>query len=49
MNYVTDALAGAALGATTGWALPWLLHRPEAAPPSAVRLVPSPGGLALVF
>jgi membrane-associated phospholipid phosphatase len=43
MNYVTDALAGAALGATTGWALPWLLHRPEAAPPSAVRLVPAPG------
>jgi hypothetical protein len=43
------ALAGAALGATTGWALPWLLHRPEAAPPPAVRLVPAPGGLALVF
>jgi membrane-associated phospholipid phosphatase len=49
MNYVTDALAGAALGASAGWAVPWLLHRPGAASPSAVRLVPAPGGLAILF
>lgn len=49
MNYATDVLAGAALGGATGFALPWLLHRPEQGPPAAVRLVPAPGGLALVF
>lgn len=48
VSYVTDVLAGAALGSAAGVAVAWL-HPPEGAPPTAVRLAPAPGGLALVF
>jgi membrane-associated phospholipid phosphatase len=48
-SWATDALAGAALGSAAGVAVPWLLHPPEGTPPTGVRLVPAPGGLALIF
>jgi membrane-associated phospholipid phosphatase len=49
MNYLSDALAGAALGSAAGVAIPWLRHRPEDGPAAALRLVPAPGGFALLF
>jgi membrane-associated phospholipid phosphatase len=50
MNYATDVIAGAALGGAAGFAIPWFFHQPEEGERrSAVRLVPAPGGLALLF
>jgi membrane-associated phospholipid phosphatase len=49
VSWTTDVLAGAALGGAAGFGMPWLLHRPEGRQPQAVRVVPAPGGLALLF
>jgi len=53
-HYLTDTLAGAALGTTVGLGLPYLLHyRGGATPPKedktgvTVRVVPAPNGGAL--
>lgn len=48
-HWVTDVLAGAVVGGTVGWAVPWTLHRPRGGRPPAVQLLPAPGGFALRF
>jgi membrane-associated phospholipid phosphatase len=47
-HWATDVLAGAAAGAAVGWAVPTLALRPAAGGPSA-RVLPAPGGIAIVF
>jgi membrane-associated phospholipid phosphatase len=47
-HYLTDVLAGAALGALIGWGLPTLFHRPLRVGPVTASLSPSLGGAALV-
>jgi membrane-associated phospholipid phosphatase len=48
-HYVTDVLAGAAVGAAMGWAIPWLLHRPGRGGPASIALAPVGGpGLGVV-
>ncbi|HET9555285.1 MAG TPA: phosphatase PAP2 family protein [Anaeromyxobacteraceae bacterium] len=52
-HYLTDVLVGAAVGSAAGWAVPWLMHRPETSGPSApgprVAVTPLPLGIALTF
>jgi membrane-associated phospholipid phosphatase len=49
-HYLTDVLVGAAAGAAFGIAIPRLLHpREDAGTAPAARVVPSLGGLAIVF
>jgi membrane-associated phospholipid phosphatase len=48
-HWVTDVLAGAAIGGAIGWGVPWMLNRPSGGRPPAVQLVPAPGGFALLF
>lgn len=47
-HWTTDVLTGAAVGGLVGFAVPWLFHRVQR-PDSAVRVLPAPGGLALVY
>ena len=49
-HYVTDVLAGAAVAAAMGWAVPWLLHRPGRGERRAsIAVVPMNGaGLGVV-
>ncbi len=50
-HYLTDVLAGAAVGSLVGWAVPFLFHRPrkpgEAPQPGA--LMPAAGGIAIAW
>ncbi len=49
-HYLTDVLAGAAVGSLVGWAVPYLFHRPKnAGPPQAGQLMPAPGGIAIAW
>jgi membrane-associated phospholipid phosphatase len=48
-HWVTDVLAGAAVGGAIGFAVPWTLHRPRDGKGSAIQLLPAPGGFALRF
>jgi membrane-associated phospholipid phosphatase len=48
-HWMTDVLAGAAIGGAVGFAVPWTLHRPRGGKPPAVQLLPAPGGFALIF
>jgi membrane-associated phospholipid phosphatase len=48
-HWVTDVLAGAAVGGAVGFAVPWTLHRPSGGRAPAVQLLPAPGGFALLF
>jgi membrane-associated phospholipid phosphatase len=48
-HWVSDVLAGAAIGGAIGWAVPWTLHRPRSGKGSEVQLLPAPGGFALRF
>lgn len=47
-HWLTDVVVGAAVGGALGFAVPWLFHRPSGRF-GRLRLVPSPGGLALLF
>jgi membrane-associated phospholipid phosphatase len=44
-HWLSDVVAGAAVGGAIGFAVPWLLHRWT----GASRVVPAPDGLAVVF
>lgn len=48
-HWATDVLAAAAVGTAVGWSIPALALGPATRDPAAPRLVPAPGGLALVF
>jgi membrane-associated phospholipid phosphatase len=48
-HWATDVVAGAAVGTAAGLAIPLLVMRPADERGTAVTLVPSPGGLALLF
>ena len=50
-HYLTDVLAGAAVGSLVGWAVPFLFHRPRKAgePLQAGTLLPAPGGIAIAW
>jgi membrane-associated phospholipid phosphatase len=49
-HWLTDVLAGAAMGGGVGFAVPWLLHRRRAgARRRGVALLPAAGGFALRF
>jgi membrane-associated phospholipid phosphatase len=47
-HYFTDVLTGAGIGTAVGFAVPLLFHQRDD-DPAAVRLVPVPGGVALIF
>lgn len=49
MHYLTDVLAGAAVGGFVGFAVPWFFHRPRGAAPQPGDLLPSPGGFAIAL
>jgi hypothetical protein len=46
-HWVSDVAVGAAAGGAVGFGVPWLMHKPTRG--GAVELVPSAGGLALLF
>jgi len=48
-HYLTDNLAGAAVGSLIGWAVPYLFHRPGKGAPQAGDLLPAPGGIAIAW
>ena len=48
-HYLTDNLAGAAVGSLIGWAVPYLFHRPGKGAPQAGDLMPAPGGVAIAW
>jgi len=50
-HYLTDVLAGAAVGSLVGWAVPFLFHRPRKAgePLQPGTLLPAPGGIAIAW
>ncbi len=48
-HWATDVLAGAAVGAATGFGVATVALRPSDGPRPAVTLVPAPGGFALLF
>ena len=48
-HWLTDVLAGAALGGAVGFAVPWVFHRATGPRRRGVDLQPAPGGFALVF
>jgi membrane-associated phospholipid phosphatase len=47
-HYLTDVLAGAAIGTLIGWGVPALFHRPVRVGPVTGTIAPSLGGAALV-
>jgi membrane-associated phospholipid phosphatase len=49
MHYLTDVLAGAAVGGLVGFAVPWFFHRPRGAAPQPGDLLPAPGGFAIAL
>jgi membrane-associated phospholipid phosphatase len=48
-HWLTDVLAGAAVGGAVGFAVPWVFHRATGPRRGGVDLRPAPGGIALVF
>lgn len=46
-HWLSDVVAGAAIGGATGFAAPWLLHR--GAPVRRFDVTVAPGGLAIVL
>jgi membrane-associated phospholipid phosphatase len=48
-HWLTDVVAGAAVGTAAGLALPLLVLHPAGSRAGAVTLVPAPGGIALIF
>jgi membrane-associated phospholipid phosphatase len=48
-HWLTDVLAGAVVGGSVGWAVPWTLHGPKGGRAPAVQLLPAPGGFALIW
>jgi membrane-associated phospholipid phosphatase len=48
-HYLTDVLAGAAVGGFVGFAVPWFFHRPRGAAPQPGDLFPAPGGIAIAW
>lgn len=46
-HWTTDVLAGAAIGGSIGFAVPWMLHRPRRRRDGGIALEPAPGGFAL--
>jgi membrane-associated phospholipid phosphatase len=48
-HWLTDVLAGAAIGGGVGFAVPWSLHRRRGGRAPAVQVFPAPGGFALVW
>lgn len=48
-HWTTDVLAGAVVGTASGLSVPLLVLRPAGERGTAVTLVPSPGGLTLLF
>jgi membrane-associated phospholipid phosphatase len=47
-HWATDVLAGATVATAVGWTVPALALKAKP-DPAAARLVPAPGGLALLF
>ena len=48
-HYLSDNIAGAAVGSLIGWAVPYLFHRPGKGAPQAGDLLPAPGGVAIAW
>jgi membrane-associated phospholipid phosphatase len=48
-HYLTDALAGAAVGSLVGWAVPFLFHQPRKGAPQPGALMPTPAGIAIAW
>jgi membrane-associated phospholipid phosphatase len=52
-HYLTDVLTGAVLGTAIGAGVPWLVHRPRKAverePADRVSVIPTLGGIVIVF
>lgn len=48
-HWLTDVVAGAAIGGAVGFAIPWVFHRATGPRHGGVDLRPAPGGVALVF
>mgnify|MGYP006268481187 CR=1 FL=1 len=48
-HYLTDVLAGGAVGGLVGFAVPWIFHRPHAGAPGPGDLLPAPGGIAILW
>jgi hypothetical protein len=48
-HWLSDVVAGAAIGTAVGLALPRLVLRPSSERTAAVTLIPAPGGVALRF
>jgi membrane-associated phospholipid phosphatase len=49
-HYLTDVLAGAAVGTVVGWAVPYLFHRPRGdAGGGGLQVRPAPGGIAIAW
>jgi PAP2 superfamily len=48
-HWMTDVIAGAAIGTAVGFSVPLLVLHPAGERSAGVTLVPAPGGLALVF
>lgn len=48
-HYLTDVLAGAAVGGLVGFAVPWVFHRPRAGAPQPGDVLPAPGGIAIAW
>jgi membrane-associated phospholipid phosphatase len=48
-HYLTDVLAGAAIGSLVGWAVPVLFHPPRKGAPQPGALMPTPAGIAIAW
>ncbi len=48
-HWATDVGAGAAIGGLVGFGVPWLFHRAPGGAPPRYGVVPSPGGVAVLF
>ncbi len=48
-HYLTDVLAGAAVGGFVGFAVPWFFHRPRGTAPRPGDVLPAPGGFAIAL
>ena len=46
-HWLTDVLAGAAVGGAVGFAVPWTLHRARRRREPDLQLLPAPGGFAI--
>lgn len=48
-HWLTDVLAGAAVGSLVGWAVPYLFHRADGSGSQGAAIRPAPGGIAFAF